>query len=433
MNHNLVILKNVTVVFGNKIILQDISLDVSRGQIISFIGASGSGKTTLLKLIFGFLSAEKGWKITGEIDCFPGLKTACISQNPALHVFKNFVYEEFSHLDKEAATTLLQENDCAHLLEKRCLELSQGEKTIVAILRALTQNINLIVLDEASVNLSTTRRKWLEEKIWGFKKQGGTVIIVDHTRLAVDLADEIFLLQNNKVTAVDKTKALSLLIRKKTNCHLQPPDFSYANNTKNDSLEIKDIGDDFIACSSQNPLNFVLKSGEIMGIKGDNGSGKSTLIDIICGVKKLTRGSIVWNQEELRKLRERKKLITFITQESAQQFFTSTVQDELNLVQSDIDHGSAQQLINLFQLNKLFERKIESLSYGEKQRLAIVYGMLANTKILVFDEPTYGMDNLTYVFFVEASIFLAQRGKILIIASHEEQLLTELANYTVNL
>jgi len=444
-NHSsLVILQDISVACGQRNILQNIFLDIGKGQIVSFIGACGSGKTTLLKLISGFLIEEKGWKITGETIFFPGLRLASVSQSPGLHVFKNFVYEEFTNLSKTEVAQLLQKNECIHLLEKRCLELSQGEKTIVAILRALSQNVNLLVLDEASVNLSHARREWLKAVIKNFRDNGGAVIIVDHNKVAIDSADKIFLLKNNQIKVIDYQNAASFLTlensyadaqhNEQNNSDMLVAAVDEPNVVATDVLEVSNIADDCIFSSEKNPLNFVLKSGEIIGIAGENGSGKSTLIAILCGIKKPTgKGTIYWNKKELTKMRERKNLLSFVTQESAAQFFTNKVGDELNLVKDNVATNLAQKLINLAELDLILDCSIASLSYGEKQRLAIVYSMLSNTKILIFDEPTYGMDKMAYDFFVAACKLLAKLGKIIIIASHEKQLLAVLTNKIITI
>jgi energy-coupling factor transport system ATP-binding protein len=430
MSYNQIILDDISAGINGKMLLQNIALQIPRGQITSIIGASGSGKTTFLKLILDLLFAEKGWQVTGNATRFPGLKMAYINQNPALQVFKNFVYEEFSTLAKSDVAELLSKMGCSNLLEKRCLELSQGEKTIVAVLRALSLNVDLLVFDEVMVNLSHARREWLKQVIVDFKTANGTVLLADHCPMITDFADHILLVAAGKIVPISKMQAdLFFTGRQEIATKISLSNNFIANNT----LEICAIVDELLACSSQKSICFTATNGEIIGINGDNGSGKTTLLEIICGIKKVAQGAVLWNGTVLKRLSSRKKIMTLCAAWSTQQFLTNNVQSELELTVPDINCSFSQRIIETFYLHKLIGRNIEALSYGQKQRLAIVIAMLSNAKVLIFDEPTYGMDRDALQAFVRGLQFLAANGKIIIMASHETALLSSVTSKIINL
>lgn len=414
MGHNLIELKNVSATINNTRVFQNISCTIPTRSLIAIQGPSGSGKTTLVKLILELLLPEKGWQVAGKIERFPGLRIGYVNQDAPFHLFANFVYEEFFAIGKPAIQTLLAEMECEHLLEQRSLELSQGEKTIVAILRALSANIQLLILDEVMVNLSHSKRQLLQRLINNFKQQGGAIIVIEHNRDYLEPADRIINLTNGVMA-----KKMSLPSNSQETLTTIIP-----KSNLSDSLYINNLQNKFICKSITKPINLTLNNQDVLTITGDNGSGKTTFLEIIAGSKKADQGTIYWNKKELRHLRDRRDLVAIYTKESIHQFLTNKVKDELAWQQPQVD-PQQNQLIELFNLAPLLDRNLTSLSFGEKQRIAIILRLISNARILLFDEPTYGMDESTTNAFITALQLLRNQQKIILIASHDLQLLAK--------
>jgi energy-coupling factor transport system ATP-binding protein len=430
MSYDIITLTDVAVKNLEKEILDRVDFNLCKGKIAALIGISGSGKTTLLKLILDLLFEEHGWLVTGNIVRFPGLRMAYINQNPSLQVFKNYVYEEFTTRTKSEVQILLQKVNCSSLLEKRSLELSQGEKTIVALLKALSYSVSLIVLDEIMINLSANKKLLVEKLLLDFKMSGGTLVIADHDKSILDFSDQIFLIDKGSITPTDKQSALTFLSDDLN------PTFKCSQEKINDettTLEVTQISNAFIIGSIHTPISFRANNGDIIGITGDNGSGKSTLLEILAGIKKAKRGTIKWSEKELKNLRARKSIFAITTEESSHQFYTEKVSTELDIACADKTALATKTIFDFFQIELLANRKIDELSYGEKQRLAIVISMISNAKVLLFDEPTYGMDKKTRRAFISGVRFLANHGNIIVIASHETALLSHLTEKIINL
>lgn len=426
MSYSLINFTNVNVARSGKTILQDISLNVSKGKMIYIFGYSGGGKTTLLKCILDVLFSENGWSIQGDICRFPGLKMAYINQHPALLVFKNFVHEEFANLPRPKIEELFRKHGCLDLLEKRCLELSQGEKTIIAILRALACEVEMLALDEPLVCLSDAKRLWLKETLLKFRDAGGTVIMTDHTDFICDRADVLFFLNEGHLKPADKNSAKALGFKSfagLTDGTFKPPQTISRDPLSDEKyLQLVEITDEQIASCSNHPISLSISSGEIIGVIGENGSGKSTLLEIIAGIKKSKTGQVIWSGKELKGLRSRKDLLAICTQNSIRQFLSEKVEHELNAANFCTEEVT-QYMLSLFQIDKLLKRNILELSHGEKQRLAILLSALSNTTIILFDEPTYGMDRTSQLAFELLLKFLSSQDKIIIIATHDLELL----------
>lgn len=434
MNYNLLIFEDVSVIKNDTAIFSNLSLKLARGKIFAVLGHSGSGKTTFLRLILELLFAEKGWNLSGAIERFPGLRVAWVNQNPATQIFKNFVHEEFeasfAASSKHVALAWLAKMDAAYLLEKRCMDLSQGEKAIVAILSAISKQADLLALDEVMVNLSASKRKLLEQVLLEYKQAGGTIIMVEHTPEFIDYADEIIYFAAGKARVVDKEFAKNQFkkyITKSSNL------IENIDESGGGTFAIHEIADRYIYRSKLDPISIFANKGEVVGIIGDNGSGKTTLLEVISGIRKIKHGEMIWNGEKIKTLKQRKKIMSLITHESLQLFFTATVLQELQMVESDLSVPLVAQIIKLFQLDKLFARSLNAMSYGERQRLALALGMISNPKMLILDEPTYGMDTSTCDAFVQAINLLTQQGCIVLLASHDVSLINQMATRIIKL
>jgi len=425
MNYNLLVLKNVVTSIANNTIVNVSDFSLAKGQIISILGQSGSGKTTFLKLTAELLFPEKGWQIQGHIDRFPGLKVMYIDQYPNLQILKNFALEEIAPEALNEITNLLQQVNLEHILEKKCLELSQGEKTILAVLKALSYQVGLLIIDEGMGTLSLNKKKWLKKLIVNFKQSGGTVIIAEHSSGILDLSDKIFIIKNSELQQIDFGAVHSA--RRKPNSFQRPIIPEKIPPQLTHTLKVNLVKDTHIAKTLHKPMSFAATTGEILGISGDNGSGKSTLLQIICGLKKPTTGKIFWDDTQLTRLHSRKGLLTFTSIDSTQHFLTTHVIDELNLTSDWQQNILAKEIIySIFDFKELLPCKINTLNYGAKQQLALIINMLANVAIHVFDEPTYGFDEKLCAAYIHAIKLLANQNKLIIIASHEKFLLKEL-------
>lgn len=208
--------KNLYKSFGDRVILDNVSLTVKDGEILSIVGPSGAGKTTLLRCITGLETADKGEFLidgqpfdpqgTAESDRVIGVVFQDYNLFPNLSVMENITLAPILVLKKSKEEA---EADARGLLEELGLntkgdlypwQLSGGQKQRVAIARALAMSPKILCYDEPTSALDPEMRKEVAKIIMGLKKDGMTQLVVTHDfDFANEIADDIL-----KVKALDK-------------------------------------------------------------------------------------------------------------------------------------------------------------------------------------------------------------------------------------
>ena len=209
--------KNLYKSFGDRVILDNVSLTVKDGEILSIVGPSGAGKTTLLRCITGLETADKGEFLidgqrfdpqgTAESDRVIGVVFQDYNLFPNLSVMENITLAPTMVLKKSKEEV---EADARGLLEELGLntkgdlypwQLSGGQKQRVAIARALAMSPKILCYDEPTSALDPEMRKEVAKIIMSLKKDGMTQLVVTHDfDFANEIADDIL-----KVKALDKS------------------------------------------------------------------------------------------------------------------------------------------------------------------------------------------------------------------------------------
>ncbi len=217
----LVEIKNLTKIYGqgqeNLCVLENAELTVPRGHFVVLLGPSGSGKSTLLNLI-GLLDRPTSGQIFLEGKEISQIKSE--SKRSALRLKKmGFVFQfdgllpEFTLLEnvalpalmrgKEAtarAQKLLDQFGIGNISHKMPADLSGGEKQRAAIARALCNKPDLLLADEPTGNLDTARKEQVFADFATLAKQGLTVLMVTHDVHAATFANEVYMLENRRLT-----------------------------------------------------------------------------------------------------------------------------------------------------------------------------------------------------------------------------------------
>ncbi len=200
-------------------------------------------------------------------------------------------------------------------------------------------------------------------------------------------------------------------------------------------IEIKDLNKSFkskkqIFHALKN-INLTIKSGELLILKGVSGSGKSTLLNIIASIMKPTSGEVVVNGENIVSLSDihssnyRKKSVGYVTQNFylfdelsvKENLLPPLVIEEFSTAQIDKHIQTALEIANISHKKSQI---VSTLSGGEKQRTIIARAIVNNPHIIICDEPTANLDRENSLLFIETIKKLKERGKTIIISTHDQ-------------
>lgn len=173
-----------------------------------------------------------------------------------------------------------------------------------------------------------------------------------------------------------------------------------------------------------NDLSFETYKGEIYGLLGPNGAGKTTTLRMLSTLIKPDLGSIyVDGIDALKEPNEVRKKIAFLTSElKLEEFFTSNYlydfYSDLHNVTLEDRIKQKEKLFNKFGIDKFKEVKVGELSTGMKQKVSLAVSLVHNPDIIIFDEPTNGLDVITAKVVTDFLLELKEEGKTIIVSTH---------------
>lgn len=451
-------------------IFTDVSFTVGESQIVGIAGPNGAGKSTLFKLLTGEEHPKEGQVI---IDGTVVLVPQEIKYDPVLekcHTVREYLDEHYIQDDREIISMLhgLEMNDID--LYSSPHHLSGGQKTKLAIIRALLLEPDILLLDEPTNFLDTKGKAWVASFLGKYPK---TLLLISHD---LDLLDNAI----DKVIAINPAKAQieeykgsysqflklkeqhdALLTRQITNTtkHVKrmekslvglmsrksekgvrqrvqlqkriekikenlPPLPKEAKGFKMSLPEPQPISDIPIRVIDVSmafddkvileDLNMAIGKGDKLALVGLNGAGKSTFIKLLTGNLTPQNGEII-KAEKLK--------IGYYSQELEDLDFSKNLIEMVSTVKAlPIEKIRAHLAAFLFIGDRVFQR-VGSLSGGEKTRLSIALLLLENYNMLILDEPTTYLDVMSQRIILEA---IKKYKGTLVIVSHTEDFIKEL-------
>lgn len=207
---------NLTKIFGRRVVVNSVDLEINQGEVIGLLGPNGAGKTTTFNMIVGLLAPNKGDITLNDvvITDLPMYKRArmgisFLCQEPSvfrkLKVIENLiaVYEILGVPRKQAdvkAAKALVDFNLEHVKEQKAYTLSGGERRRVEIARALITEPKFLLLDEPFTGIDPISRAELQDLILDLKSKGIGVLISDHNvRETLEITDRAYLMYDAKV------------------------------------------------------------------------------------------------------------------------------------------------------------------------------------------------------------------------------------------
>ncbi len=434
------------------------SIAFKEGEVHALVGENGAGKSTFIKTIAGAIHPT-----SGEI-CIDGVSYPHLEPAQALNLGVAVVYQEM--IQMEAMTVMdnifmgiddnkgLFVNDRARaaktreLLERfRCnvspkaliRELSMANRQIIEIAKAVVKNAKLVIMDEPTASITVEEQKRLFEIVRELKAQGVTVIYISH-RLEelAEICDRVSVLRDGKyVTTVnmaetDKHQLISLMVGR---------ELSESYPSKPACGEEVVLRTENLCGNGLENINIELHRGEILGFGGLVGAGRTELMHLLYGAAKKTSGHIYMGDKEVNFHSPADGLkagIGLIPEDRKYQGCFLEKPLFWNISISNIDtlsHGGFVDTKAEMEQAEEYKGKMRikaptmtqqalSLSGGNQQKVVIAKAMAALPDILIFDEPTRGIDVGARAEIYQMMVELTEQGKsILMVSSDMEELL----------
>jgi len=414
--------------------ISDITLEVSRGEVVLLTGESGCGKSTVIKTINGliphyfkgslegkiYIDGENASnKTIGEISRSIGT----LFQDPEQQFFCNDVFSElaFANEVKGISPEIVRGkvNDFADkfeinsILNSSIFTLSEGEKQKVALASILLLEPNSLVLDEPTANLSPNATEDLGKELLKLKSEGYSILIADHRLYwLAGIVDKVLVMKNGQIV---EEGDYSILESDKLRAEfgLRASSLSGLKEMEENFIEGLEIKNLTFAYKRKPSIfkNFSIsfQSGQITALRGANGVGKTTLSKLITGLLKAEAGEFYLNSTKLTP-KELLKKTSLVLQNADHQLYSRTLLEEVD---------GNMELLKKVRLNIFSERHPQSLSSGQKQRLVIASAISRNPEIIILDEPTSGLDGENMRIIGEMLRAEAQKNKVVIVITHD--------------
>jgi ribose transport system ATP-binding protein len=465
-------LRSISKQFPGVRALDAVDLAIAAGEIVGLVGENGAGKSTLIKIIGGIYRPNDGQLLLdGSPVTFPSVRDSLEAGirliHQELHLAESLSIAENLFLGRQPyrfshwlpvthrrqmaakAEELLHRVGLAQSPWCRVADLSIGQQQLVEIAKALAGAARLLVFDEPTSSLSTTDADRLIELIRSLRRAGTTILYISHRLAEVKaLADRVVVLRDGRRVgeligkAIEHDRMVSLMVGRDLRQYFRQK----AHHVRTgEALRVTDLR----LTAAEQPINFHINRGEIVGLAGLVGAGRTELARALFGVDAIASGRIeVAPENGLENRRDRTwprnpghaiaRGLFLVPEERKTQglLLNDSVGDNITL-------AALPRLARLLLRNRRAERRLVrqqipalsiratspdqrvlTLSGGNQQKVVLARWLALEPQVLILDEPTRGIDVGSKSEIYGLLFDLAERGVgILVISSEMEELL----------
>jgi energy-coupling factor transporter ATP-binding protein EcfA2 len=473
-------------------VLKNVSFDIKEAEVTAIVGPSGCGKSTLVSILSGVIPAlMPSGEYEGSFDVGKDVNISVVSQTPENQLFgygvedaiafgiENMGLEE--EVIAERVEYVLDLLNIQHLRKRSIATLSGGQRQAVCIASVLAMQPDILIMDEPVSSLDPNGKKMIQFVLNQLRATGQSTVIVDNNidwfsdivdhviglidgevvfdgdknrffddfeiqeKLGVTIPQEVEIYRElsknvkdlNKFYTIDGAKReIEKLIGKKK------PGKGYSD-TKNGDSAIKSkqiLVAEKICKTFPDGFNALIdvdagfEKGKVISIVGQNGSGKTTFVKHLNGLYRPTKGTVKYKGIETagKSVAQISRDIILVFQHPEHMLFEETVYRELVFCATaqGVDY-SEEEALDLLKRYDLLDEKDElpvNLSMGKKHLLTILSVFFSSAEVVIFDEPTLGMDLLLKNKLEDIIKRLTGKGKTVIIISHDIPLVFKISD-----
>ncbi|MCE1253333.1 MAG: sugar ABC transporter ATP-binding protein [Anaerolineae bacterium] len=456
---NAVSMKNITKHFPGVTALDDVSFDVTPGEVHALVGENGAGKSTLMKILGGVYIPDSGQIFIN------GDKTSIRSPIDSLSKKISVIYQEFNlvptltvseniFLGKELVTKIgtVDRKGMAQKSQEiinslgftsldvhcRVQSLSVAQQQIVEIAKALFNDSSILVMDEPTTVLTEKESETLFSTINRLKSHGVAIIYISH-RLeeVIRISDRITVLRDGKfiieLNNSKKDTSKETIVRHMVGRSL---DMYYPERKTNVDPKIVLETKNLSKKGMFNNISFALHKGEILGFFGLVGAGRTELMKTIYGDFALDSGTILINGKEVKikspvnaiqrglalvpENRKTEGLILMLALDENIALPNTKLISQHGYILKNKKRKLAEEFINSMSIRPPFYNKpVEDFSGGNQQKVVVAKWLAAQPHVIIMDEPTRGVDIYAKREIYEIINQMTENGISVIVISSE--------------
>ncbi len=454
--------------------LDNVELNLKTGEIHALLGGNGAGKSTLLKILSGLTTPDEGSilfqgapvsidtpriaqelgisMIHQELSIIPDLsilENICLGQDSLITQRTKWTpWVNRREIAKKVRSVATEFGITEDELWRPAGEFGALKKRAVEIVRSLVVQPKILILDEPTSGLEEHEKELLFEHMRSLQRLGVALIWVTHHLDEVfGLADTATIMRDGQSVAHTQIKGLnlndliSLMFGSEAAALIEQPGSKKKSSNKNSNRsKILDVVQ-FKRAGILKDISFSLAEGEILGIAGLAGAGRTELVRAIMGIDKIDSGTVNFFGEEkkishpkkaydlgIAMVPEDRKVLGILSEFSLEK--SISISKLSSIVKSGFLNSKNERDLASNYIRKLSIKtpnsgeKIRNLSGGNQQKVIISRCLNTNPKILIFDEPTQGIDVASKVEVHKLIRDLAGEGKsVIVIASEISELI----------
>ena len=450
---------NISKSFPGVKALDKVNLNLKKGSVHALMGENGAGKSTLMKILAGIKQQDEGdILLNGKKVKFNNPKDslshgiAMIHQelNPVLEMtiaenlylgrefrIKNTMLLDYKKMNKEAKN-LLDKVGLKLNPRTKMVKLTVAQMQMVEIAKAIDHNSEIIIMDEPTSAITDREVDKLFEMIARLKENGTGIIYITHKMDEVfRIADEITVFRDGKHIGTYLASEINsdMLITKMVDRELTEIFPDKKSNIKDVKMSVKNLS----YKKKFKDVSFEVRKGEILGLSGLMGAGRTEIVESIFGITKLDSGKIYIDGKEINIKSPRDAIkynIGLVTEDRKFSGLVLPLSVKENMVLPSVknfarlrfitnakkEQNATQKYINELGIKTPgMNQLVKFLSGGNQQKVVLGKWLMTHPNILIFDEPTRGIDIGAKTEIYKIINDLAEQGNAIIFISSEMQ------------
>lgn len=453
----------ITKYFGPLRVLDNVNLDVKKGEIHAILGENGAGKSTLMNILYGMYNPDYGKIYLNGQETYTGKPSVAIAQGIGM-VHQHFMLvDKFTVLQnivlgnettdffgvlnmrkaKKKVIEIIKKYGMRVDLKEKIKNLSVGMQQKVEILKALYRGAEVLILDEPTAVLTPMEVDELLETMNNLKKDGKTIIIITHKLKEIKKSAETCTIIRkgkfiDRVNVADETEQslAEKMVGRQIKLFVDKQEMTPGETI----FEIKDLS---VRCErgieTVKNLSMKIRGGEIYGLAGIEGNGQTELLQCILGRRHADTGKIMMHGKEIQNTSTRNVLdnkISFIHADRhkygcildmsvADNAIMEKYREKPFNINGFLNHEErdkfTKQIIETYDVRptNCRHQKIRNLSGGNQQKLVIGREIANNPDLLIAVQPTRGLDVGAIEYVHKTLVNLRDQGKAVLLISLE--------------